>query len=49
MNYAGLLVQVHSQMVQSYVHAERIRQSSYVIINSQTGNGADRHAQKRWS
>ena len=40
MNYSGLLAQVHSQMVQPYAHAEMIWQSSSIIINLQTGNGA---------
>ena len=35
MNYSGLLVQVHGLMLQSYARAERIQQSSYVMINSQ--------------
>ena len=39
LNYSGLLVLVHNQMVQSYARAERIQQLWYVIINPQTENG----------
>ena len=41
LDHSGLSVQVHSQMVLSYGHTERIWQSPFVIINSQTGNGAE--------
>ena len=52
LNYSGLLVQVHSRLVPFYARAERIWQSTSVIINPQTGNGLEcgwRHAQTRWS
>ena len=52
LDYSGLLIHVHSHLVQSYARAERIWQSLFVIINPQTGNGLRcrwRHAQKRWS
>ena len=48
----GLLVQAHRHLVQSYARAERIWQSPFVIINSQTGNGTRvwmTSCQKTWS
>ena len=36
----GLRIQVHGRWVPFYARAQRIWQSSFVIINPQTGNGA---------